>query len=74
MKVDTELHYSMEDIMASMGADDKTSDIMILEAKDKFFIGGGCEAYSIVLDSPDDGGGEENKLQNVSICMASPMG
>ena len=75
MKVDVQLKYSIDNIMTDMKIDGgKAEDIMVLPAEDKFFIGGGCEAYSVVLDSPEGGKGKENALQNVSVCIVSPMG
>ena len=79
MQADLQLKYSIDDIMTSMHVEGgKAEDIMVLPAEDKFFIGGGCEAYSVVLDSLDKGKGkgkgQEDIQQNVSACIVSPMG
>ena len=70
MKIKIKCKFPMQEILKSMKVNSgKNEDIMVLDASDKFFVGGGCEAMTIVLDSPDESDKTDQKLQNLSICM-----
>ena len=73
MHVKADIKYSIEDALKELEKDknvQSTDGIIVLKAEDKFFIGGGCETYTTVMDSPKC---KKNQLQNVSVCMNSPI-
>jgi hypothetical protein len=69
MKVD--IKYSIEDAIKELSKNVQTAaDIIVLKAEDKFFIGGGCETLTTVMDSANR---NASLPQNVSVCMNSPI-
>ena len=74
MKVDVKIRHGLDQILKEMGTE-TTSDIMVLKAKDKFFVGNGCE-YSGYHELPDDLRANkqyllevaQNSKGNISVC------
>lgn len=66
MDIKVNITYSIEDALKELGEDRNVhpiDDILVLNAEDKFFIGGGCESLS-----PDS-----NLPRNISVCMEHPI-
>ena len=67
MNVKIDITYSIEDALKELGKERDVQpgeDILVLNAEDKFFIGGGCETR-VTMDG--------SSPQNVSVCMDSPL-
>lgn len=74
MGINVKIKYGFDQILKEMGAD-RAGDIMVLKAKDRFFVGYGCE-YPNYSDMPLDlrankhylYQGYQNSSGNISIC------
>ncbi len=74
MEINLKIKYCFDQILKEMGTE-KAADIMVLTAKDRFFVGYGCE-YSEYSDMPPDlranklylYKAQQNSSGNISIC------